>query len=303
MPARPLCFRTQQRSESDQQANWGERGDAGALQLAAYNSSTTYFKHYDWLGTVRAWSNVSGASVGTCTNLPFGDGQTCTGTSPTPWHYTGQPLDSESNLEHFLFRQDSTTQGRWTSPDPAGLAAVSPANPQSWNRYAYVDDNPINGLDLSGLCDLVIGGFMQSPNSPDTSVQTAFANWDSANLAFPFSGETVRQSLLSSYGPLSAAVVTNAVTNTVQQSLASGATTNLLVYSGGAGELGSIWQSLPNNIQSNISSITYVSPGDTPGGFNPPGISPPGAAGAINTFGGTVSVFTGSGPLDNLGRL
>jgi len=26
--------------------------------------------------------------------------------------------------------------GRWISPDPAGLSAVDPTNPQSWNRYA-----------------------------------------------------------------------------------------------------------------------------------------------------------------------
>ena len=32
--------------------------------------------------------------------------------------------------------------GRWPSPDPAGLAAANPLNPQSWNRYAYVMKNP-----------------------------------------------------------------------------------------------------------------------------------------------------------------
>jgi hypothetical protein len=33
-------------------------------------------------------------------------------------------------------------QGRWLSPDPSGLAAVNPA--QSWNRYAYVGNRPLN---------------------------------------------------------------------------------------------------------------------------------------------------------------
>jgi YD repeat-containing protein len=37
-------------------------GDAGASQLAVYFNSTTYFNHSDWLGSVRAWSNVSGTS-------------------------------------------------------------------------------------------------------------------------------------------------------------------------------------------------------------------------------------------------
>jgi len=41
-------------------------------------------------------------------------------------------------------------QGRWLSPDPAGLGAVDPANPQTWNRYAYVGNNPLSLIDPLG---------------------------------------------------------------------------------------------------------------------------------------------------------
>jgi len=37
------------------------------------------------------------------------------------------------------------------TPDPAGLAAVDSGNPQTWNRYAYVNNNPTNYIDPSGL--------------------------------------------------------------------------------------------------------------------------------------------------------
>jgi hypothetical protein len=40
------------------------------------------------------------------------------------------------------------------TPDPAGLAAVNPANPQSWNRYAYVLNAPTELTDPLGLCDI-----------------------------------------------------------------------------------------------------------------------------------------------------
>lgn len=66
-------------------------------------------------------------------------------------HFTGQQRDSEDSLTYFQFRQLSTTQGRWISVDPAGLGAVNFANPQTWNRYVYVMNNPLNLVDPSGL--------------------------------------------------------------------------------------------------------------------------------------------------------
>jgi len=55
------------------------------------------------------------------------------------------------SLEDFMFRRYNPVQGRWISPDPAGLGAVDPSNPQTWNRYAYVMNNPLNYIDPLGL--------------------------------------------------------------------------------------------------------------------------------------------------------
>ena len=49
--------------------------------------------------------------------------------------------------------QLAVVTGRWTSPDAAGLAAVDPTNPQSWNRYSYVLNNPLANVDPLGLHD------------------------------------------------------------------------------------------------------------------------------------------------------
>jgi RHS repeat-associated protein len=49
------------------------------------------------------------------------------------------------------FRLYNYQQGRWISPDPAGLAAVDLTNPQSFNRYAYALNDPLQFMDPIGL--------------------------------------------------------------------------------------------------------------------------------------------------------
>ena len=66
-------------------------------------------------------------------------------------NFTGQTQDTTAGLYDFLFRQQSSAQGRWLVPDPAGLAAVDITNPQTWNRYAYVGNNPPSRVDPLGL--------------------------------------------------------------------------------------------------------------------------------------------------------
>jgi RHS repeat-associated protein len=80
---------------------------------------------------------------------PFGEQYAVSGTADAS--FTGQNSDTTSTLYDFTFREHSPSQGRWLSPDPSGLAAVSLANPQSWNRYAYVLSNPLALVDPLGL--------------------------------------------------------------------------------------------------------------------------------------------------------
>ena len=79
---------------------------------------------------------------------PFGEPYAQAGASDLS--YTGQNSDTTSGDYDFLYRKYSN-QGRWASPDPAGLSAVNPTNPQSWNRYAYVRNGPLFLKDPLGL--------------------------------------------------------------------------------------------------------------------------------------------------------
>jgi len=125
-----------------------------------YRNNTTYFHKTDHLSTPRVSTDYTGTEQRTETNLPFGDGFTETA-SPFV-DYTGfaggvWDINNASNADHFGAREYAKTQGRWLTPDPAGLAAVNPMDPQTWNRYAYVTNNPTTYNDPSGLVTPIHG--------------------------------------------------------------------------------------------------------------------------------------------------
>jgi RHS repeat-associated protein len=64
-------------------------------------------------------------------------------------HSTGKERDAETGLDYFGARYYSGAQGRFTSPDTP-FADQNVGNPQSWNLYAYVSNNPLKFTDPSG---------------------------------------------------------------------------------------------------------------------------------------------------------
>src|SRR5258708_21274446 len=62
--------------------------------------------------------------------------------------YTGKERDSESGLDNFGARYDSSQYGRFMSPDPLGGSLT---DPQTLNKYNYVRNNPLNLTDPTGL--------------------------------------------------------------------------------------------------------------------------------------------------------
>jgi RHS repeat-associated protein len=131
---------------------------AGSFHVATYDNGTTFFDHTDWQGTERVRSNVTGVSALTCTNLPYGDNQSCVGPlDPSPQHFTGKMRDPETGLDYFGARYYSSGTARWMLPDWSAVPEAVPyadiSNPQSLNLYTYVGNNPINGVDADGHAD------------------------------------------------------------------------------------------------------------------------------------------------------
>jgi RHS repeat-associated protein len=167
----------------DQNGNW-IRGEvyAGGKHLATYvggTSGTTYFDHGDQVGTGRARTTATGGGAETCQSLPFGDGQSCSGSDISPLHFMDKERDPESNLDDFGARFYSSTYGRWMSPDwsaaPEPVPYADLTNPQSLNLYALVRGNPETFADLDG--HEVLAGANQD-NNDTNSLDACSGAWN-----------------------------------------------------------------------------------------------------------------------------
>ena len=68
--------------------------------------------------------------------------------------FTGKERDAETGLDYFGARYFSAAQGRFTSPDEP-FADQDPVDPQSWNLFGYVRNNPLIFFDQDGRACVV----------------------------------------------------------------------------------------------------------------------------------------------------
>ena len=135
----------------------------GPMPIAAIVNGVAYAVHSDHLNTPRKLTQPDGQVAWQWAYSAFGDEQPTLGakrftsetTNPTTGtttipevtfnlRYPGQYYDKESNLHYNYFRSYSAERGRYTQADPIGLEG-------GFNRFGYVDGNPLDDIDPSGL--------------------------------------------------------------------------------------------------------------------------------------------------------
>jgi RHS repeat-associated protein len=125
-------------------------------------ASRTSYLTADSLGTPRVLTNNQGAVISRHDYLPFGE-EISAGTGgrtvaqgyvadDVRQKFTGKERDDETGLDYFNARYYASTQGRFLSIDPIPVTKENFVNPQRWNSYAYVNNNPIAVADPNG-CD------------------------------------------------------------------------------------------------------------------------------------------------------
>ncbi len=139
--------------------------DAMGQLLAEYSSAAagaagTSYLTSDNLGSPRVITDGSGAVKARHDYHPFGEEIGLRGgRNADPQKYVGDAVrqkfngkerDAESGFDYFGARYYASLQGRFTSCDPA-LTSGNVADPQTWNRYSYVLNNPLILIDPDGL--------------------------------------------------------------------------------------------------------------------------------------------------------
>ena len=142
----------------------GYLGDTDYTMQLNYQSSNVYFAGRmicaegsgvttDRLGSVRNGGVAWPGSLGYQAQYPYGVEYTPQTVNDRE-KYATYTRDSVTGLDYAVNRYYSSQWGRFLSPDRSWRSARL-GDPQSWNRYGYATNDPVNRNDPSGLNEVV----------------------------------------------------------------------------------------------------------------------------------------------------
>ncbi|MCK5180633.1 MAG: RHS repeat-associated core domain-containing protein, partial [Candidatus Omnitrophica bacterium] len=169
----------------------------GGTRVASLTNGAAMYYHADHLGGANVLTDGEGGVKEIIEYSPFGEysrhDKYGTDEEIARFYFTGQRKDDETGLYYYGARYYDPDIGRFITPD---TIIQSPGNPQTFNRYGYCGNNPVNYTDPTGhffgfLVALVI------------KAVTAVATYVAANVAVIATGAIVGGAV----GGVSAAVM------------------------------------------------------------------------------------------------
>jgi RHS repeat-associated protein len=132
-------------------------GEYSTIVENSTNAKVNYLTS-DHLGSPRVNTDVTGSVIARHDYYPFGEEIAATGSRSTTGYtidtvrkqFTGYEYDTETGFDDAKARMHVGSMGRFTTPDPY-MASAAINTPQSFNRYTYVLNNPLNLVDPTGM--------------------------------------------------------------------------------------------------------------------------------------------------------
>lgn len=117
----------------------------------AATAKTSYLTT-DHLGSPRITTDQFGQVASRRDFMPYGEeiARQNYGADSIRQKFTGYERDNETALDFAEVRMYLAPLGRFSAPDPENAGAFQ-SEPQSWNGYIYVGNNPVNITDPTGL--------------------------------------------------------------------------------------------------------------------------------------------------------
>jgi RHS repeat-associated protein len=117
------------------------------LSLSAQGVEQVVYYHNDALGSPIAATDQQGRLLWRESYAPYGQRLLKQNGEQDQLYYTGKPEEAALGIQNFGARWYDPRIGRFLAVDPAGF---DPHNPQSFNRYAYANNNPYRYVDPNG---------------------------------------------------------------------------------------------------------------------------------------------------------
>jgi len=135
-----------------EQGVWTKHYYAGNVLVASNSQGTKTFYHADHLGSTRLLTNAYGQKVQDYDYAAYGKMARSVGSAVNAKRYGGHESDLDAALVYMHARYYDPSLGRFLSADSM---VPELANPQAFNRYAYVYNNPISNADPTGHVPVV----------------------------------------------------------------------------------------------------------------------------------------------------
>jgi len=136
-------------AELDATGNWARGYVYAGSSLMAVQQGGVFWVHEDPVTKSKRTTDMNGNVVSAIETDPWGaDTNRSSNGAFHPRKYTSYDRDGNGSDEA-MFRRYNRQNSRFDQPDPYG-GSYSLSDPQSFNRYTYTENDPVNSVDPSG---------------------------------------------------------------------------------------------------------------------------------------------------------